>query len=305
MKTLNLEKAITNQPAFAIAIAGVRIDDALFHSISTLFQPHIVGLSRRILHGGRALRITVTHEPDADTTAWYARIKQFAADHAISYAIFPDTAPIQFKVALMDMDSTLIGEEVIEELAEFAGKREHVARVTTMAMEGKLDFHAALRERVKLLDGQPASILDEVLRTRITPTPGLTEMIAGFERRSIHTAVVSGGFIPIVQPFAARHGIEHAFANQLEIVGGQLTGNAIGEIVDANVKHRVLGELCAKYGCSLADSIAIGDGANDLKMMKAAGLGVAFCAKQIVRDQALAAINRRRLDDVLLLLDEP
>ncbi|MCC6547657.1 phosphoserine phosphatase SerB [Candidatus Sumerlaeota bacterium] len=302
---MNIENIINQQGVFCYFLGGDQLDLSLVEGVRQLLSPLAAGISARTLHNGRSIKVTVTHERDAERTKAFAQLKDFAREKGLAFAIYPDRAASpEFKVALMDMDSTLINQEVIEELAEFAGVRAHVANVTKLAMEGKLDFRQALRERVKLLANQPESILETVYRERITETGGLQEMIAGFKKLGIGTAVVSGGFAAIVDRFAAKVGLDHARANLLEVVDGKLTGNVTGGIVDADVKRAMLDELCEKYNAGPDESIAIGDGANDLKMMQASGLGVAFCAKPIVQEQALAAINRRRLDDVLLLMDE-
>ncbi|CAN5398953.1 hypothetical protein BH09SUM1_BH09SUM1_26100 [soil metagenome] len=299
---MNIENLVAAQPVFSVIFAGPQVPDSIISDAKGIAGDEC-GFSIRILKAGQSVKLTVTHDDGLNTKDVFGKLKELGRRNDVSFAIFPGTAdPPRFRFAIMDMDSTLINQEVIEELAEFAGVREHVTRVTTMAMEGKLDFHEALRERVKLLAGQPASILDEVYYHRITATPGLEEMLAGFKKLEIKTAVVSGGFQPIVEPFAKKVGIDHAIANTLEIVDEKLTGNVVGAIVDSEVKKRTLLELCRHYGCEPSEAIAIGDGANDLKMIRESGLGIAFCAKQIVQDEALCAINRRRLDDVLLFL---
>jgi len=301
MKTIDIERLTSGEPVFSFVLAGEGIDPAaVAGGAISLFDGELVGVSARVNQPGRSVKVTVMHDADYRPEDAFLRVKHHAWERGLAYAILPGSAGVpDFEVALFDMDSTLINQEVIEELAAFAGHREQVAEVTRLAMEGKLDFHQALRERVKLLAGQPASILEEVLNHHITPTPGLEDMVSGLHAAGIRVAVVSGGFIDVVGPFARAHGIDHAVANRLEVANGRLTGEVLGEIVDADVKRRTLEELCKEWRCTPANAIAMGDGANDLKMMKIAGLGVAFCAKPIVQEQALAAINRRRLDDLL------
>ncbi|MBI1292707.1 phosphoserine phosphatase SerB [bacterium] len=303
LPALDIKRTIDTQPVFTAILAADQGVESLVGGLAASLRDRGMGVSLRALQSGRCIKLVAMHERGAELTDIYEQIKQVARSGGAAYALFPGLDdPPEFRLAVMDMDSTLINQEVIEELAEFAGVREHVTRVTTLAMEGKLDFHQALRERVKLLKGQPASILDEVLESRITATPGLTELIAGFKKLGIRTAVVSGGFAAIVNRFAERVGLDHALANELEIVDGKLTGEVVGEIVDSEVKKRTLLELADRYRISPSQAIAIGDGANDLKMMSVSGLGIAFCAKPIVQEQALAAINRRRLDDALQFL---
>jgi len=302
-KSVDIEKMIQAQRLFSVVVAGELNEEELARRFSSVFGDEMVGLTSRVLTPGKVVKFVACHESTLPRGEVFGRIKAEARSSGLAFAIYPDLPdPPEFRVALMDMDSTLINEEVIEELAAFAGVREHVAHVTRLAMEGKLDFHEALRERVKLLAGQPAEILDKVYECHISPTPGVEALIAGFKKQGIRTAVVSGGFVAVVEKFAKKLGLDHAYANTLEVKDGKLTGVVVGEIVDANVKKRTLEELCVRYRCELRDSIAIGDGANDLKMMQISGLGVAFCAKPIVQEQALAAVNHRRLDDVLLLM---
>ena len=300
---VDIDKLTQHELVFSFLVAGDQLPSGLVAQVKALFEGELVGLSARDLCPGKSIKFVVMHEADYDRVVVFERLKQFARAHDLAYAILPDMADVpEFKFAIMDMDSTLINEEVIEELASYAGVREHVAEVTRLAMEGKLDFHQALRERVKLLAGQPASILQAVYEKHITPTPGLEEMIAGFKAMGIKTCVVSGGFISVVQPFAEKVGLDHAVANTLGVESGLLTGEVVGEIIDSDVKERTLLELCRRYRCEPTQAIAIGDGANDLKMINASGLGIAFCAKRIVQEKSLCAINRRRLDDVLLFL---
>lgn len=262
-----------------------------------------LGCSFRWLEEGRTLKVVLSADAIAPIEEAGRSLRAIAQEHRWNIAFFQDTpeAP-EFRVAVMDMDSTIIDQEVIEELADFAGYREQVTAITTAAMEGKLDFREALRERVALLKGQPASILREVLESRITATPGLKDMIDGLHRRGITTAVISGGFLPIVQGFTEPYGIRHCMANSLGVDGDYLDGTVAGEIVDATYKLRYLEQLCADHRCDLSAAIAIGDGANDLPMIKAAGLGVAFCAKPIVQEEAGAIVRNRRIDEVLHFL---
>lgn len=301
---MDLEKLLRDTQLFSVVFAAADItEDAVWDALAEVAGAEMVGTSVRPQQEGLSIKATVTHDSGLNRALWFERIKGAARGRGWAFAIAPDRPQFpDFRLAVMDMDSTLINQEVIEELASFAGMREHVAEVTRLAMEGKLDFHQALRERVKLLEGQPESILDEVYEKHITATPGLEELLAGFRARGIVTVVVSGGFIRIVGKFAEKHGLDHALANTLEVRDGRLTGVVTGEIVDSEVKRRTLLEMCEKLHCDPSQAIAIGDGANDLKMIQASGLGVAFCAKAIVQDQALAAVNRRRLDDVLAFL---
>jgi phosphoserine phosphatase len=201
----------------------------------------------------------------------------------------------------MDVDSTLIQQEVIELLAAHCGKAEEVAAVTERAMRGELDFADSLRARVATLAGLDASVLDAV-RAEVVLTPGARTLVRTLKRLGFTVAVVSGGFIEIVGPLAAELGIDRAEANRLEIVDGRLTGRVVGAIVDRAGKAAALRRFAAEAGLPLSRTVAVGDGANDLDMLAAAGLGVAFNAKPVVRERAHTAVTVPYLDAVLYLL---
>lgn len=205
------------------------------------------------------------------------------------------------RVVVMDMDSTLIQQEVIDELARMWGVFDQVAAITHRAMNGELRFDEALRERVLLLKGAPASILDDVQQV-IQLTPGAEHLIRVLKRLGYRLAVISGGFIEVAEPIRVRLGLDYAFANQLEVSDGKLTGQVLGQIVNRARKAELLSEIAAKERVELDQVIAIGDGANDLDMLNRAGLGIAFNAKQVVREQANYAVNQRNLDAILYLL---
>ncbi|RYB90472.1 phosphoserine phosphatase SerB [Nocardioides oleivorans] len=205
------------------------------------------------------------------------------------------------RLIVMDVDSTLIQGEVIEMIAAHAGQEAEVARVTEAAMRGELDFEQSLRERVALLEGVPASALDEVYAS-IVLAPGARTMVRTLRRLGYRFAIVSGGFSQITDRLAADLGIHFARANELEIVDGHLTGRIVGDVVDRAGKAAALREFAAEVGVPLDATIAIGDGANDLDMIEAAGLGIAYNAKPMVRDAALTSVNVPYLDSVLYLL---
>jgi len=202
---------------------------------------------------------------------------------------------------VMDVDSTLIEQEVIELIAERAGTREQVAEVTARAMRGELDFAASLRERVATLTGVSEEVFAEVL-AEVRPTPGATGLIEALHARGCRVGVVSGGFEEVVVPLAERLDIDHVAANRLEVDGGALTGRVLGRIVDRQEKVRRLRAWAEQDGVPMERTIAVGDGANDLGMLAAAGLGVAFCAKPVVVEQADAAVHVRDLRAVLELI---
>ena len=197
----------------------------------------------------------------------------------------------------MDVDSTLITQEVVELLAEHAGSRAEVAAITERAMRGELDFTESLRARVATLAGLPVSVFEAVL-AEVVVTPGAVELLAELGRRGWPVGLVSGGFVEVVGPLADRLGIPRYRANALEVSRGALTGRVAGEVVDRAVKARTLREFAADAGVPLERTVAIGDGANDLDMLATAGFGIAFNAKPVVCAHADAEV-RDRLDAVL------
>lgn len=207
------------------------------------------------------------------------------------------------RLCVLDVDSTLITDEVIELLAERAGTRDEVARVTESAMRGELDFGQSLEARVATLKGLPASVCDDVL-AQIEFTPGAEDLVATLQSEGWIVALVSGGFREIVEPLGARIGITLTRANGLEVDSqGFLTGRTYGPVIDREAKALALQKFAGDAGIALSATVAIGDGANDLSMMKLAGLGIAFNAKPIVQQQADIAVNAPRLDAVLEVIE--
>lgn len=202
---------------------------------------------------------------------------------------------------VLDADSTLIEDEVIELLADAAGSRELVADVTERAMRGELDFADSLRERVKTLAGLPTSVFAEVGRL-IRPTPGVHDLIAGIHAHGSRVGVVSGGFHELLDPLADTLGLDHWRANRLEVVDGHLTGSLVGPVIDAAAKAEALREWAAADQVDIRQTVAVGDGANDLEMMAVAGLSVAFNAKPRVKEEADVVIDVCDLSQVLPLL---
>jgi phosphoserine phosphatase len=204
-------------------------------------------------------------------------------------------------LVVLDVDSTLIEDEVIELLADAAGTREAVAEVTFRAMNGELDFTESLRERVATLAGLPESVFAEV-SARVTVTRGVPQMIAGVHAAGGKVAVVSGGFHEVIDPLAEQRGLDHWRANRLEVADGVLTGRVIPPVVDAAAKAEALQEWADAAGIPITQTIAVGDGANDLPMMALAGLSVGFDAKAPVRDVADVLLDARDLSMLLPLL---
>ena len=205
------------------------------------------------------------------------------------------------RLVAFDMDSTLIAAEVIDELAARHGVGDQVAAITAKAMQGELDFKASFRKRAALLKGLDAKVLDEVARS-VKLNPGADRLIRTLKHFGYRTAILSGGFQYVGEVLKKQFGIDYVFANQLEVVDGVMTGAVKGEIVDAARKAELLHLLAERDGIALRQTIAIGDGANDLPMLNAAGLGVAYHAKQAVRETAKVAIQNFGLDSVLYLI---
>ena len=204
-------------------------------------------------------------------------------------------------LVVLDVDSTLIENEVIELLAEVAGTLPQVAEITLSAMNGELDFEQSLRSRVATLAGLPQSVFDEVA-PRIVVTDGVPEMVAAVQSAGGRVAVVSGGFHEVLDPVAEHLGLDHWRANRLEVVDGVLTGGLVGPIIDAKAKADTLREWADDFGIPLSQTVAVGDGANDLEMMAITGLAVGFDAKAPVRDEAHVIIDVRDLSQLLPLL---
>lgn len=205
------------------------------------------------------------------------------------------------QLVVLDVDSTLIQQEVIDVLARFAGVEEQVSVITSKAMNGELDFLESLTQRVSLLAGLPESVLTQV-RTEIQFTPGAATLCRTLHRLGFHVALVSGGFFEVVAPLAAELGVVNVRANRLEVVDGLLTGALIGDIVDRKGKALALKDFAIQLGVPMSRTIAIGDGANDLDMLNAAALGIAFNAKPFVREQADSALTSPYLDTILYVM---
>lgn len=230
-------------------------------------------------------------------------IKAFCIEQKIDCALVPDQQRLsKFGLCVMDMDSTLISIECIDEIADMIGIKPQIAEITEAAMRGELDFAASLRKRVSLLKGLPESALHQVIKERLKPNPGAHELIAACKANNIKTMVVSGGFTQFTNHVKDLLGLDYAVSNTLEIMDGKLTGNILGDIVDASRKAQELLDLRDRLGLKPEQTIAIGDGANDLKMMQAASIGVAYHAKPIVQSQATYALNHSGLDGVANLL---
>ena len=229
-------------------------------------------------------------------------LAQVGRENAVDIAVSPGgLMRWAKKLVVMDVDSTLIQQEVIELLGAKAGKGAEIIAITESAMRGELDFAESLSARVSLLSGLPESVLTQV-QSEITLTPGARTLIRTLHKLGHHVALVSGGFEPVIAPLMSELGIEHMRANNLEIIDGKLTGKLIGPIIDRAGKAEALREFAAMHSIDLEQTIAIGDGANDLDMITLAGMGIAFNAKPAVKAAADSSVSAPYLDSVLYLL---
>lgn len=215
--------------------------------------------------------------------------------------VSPDLRRDRVRVVAMDMDSTLITIECIDEIADGLGLKPEVAAITERAMRGEIDFRESLTRRVALLDGLPVAALERVYVERLALSPGAERMLGGFRAVGARTLLVSGGFTFFTDRLKARLGLDETRSNVLEIAGGRLTGRLLGPIVDAAGKAEALAEMRARYAGDGGLVVAIGDGANDIPMLEAADVSVAYHAKPVVRARTTCAINRCGLDAVLNL----
>ena len=274
---------------FDLVIQGRHIDDTRIESLARL-----CGAAQRRRLGPGAARLT-----GADRSA---DIAAACADLKLDYAFVPAQARLaDFGLVAIDMDSTLISIECIDELADMAGIKSQVAEITRSAMRGEMDFTASLARRVALLAGLDASALQHVYEGRLRLAPGAERMIDGLKALGIRTSLVSGGFTFFTDRLRARLGLDYAFSNQPEIEDGRLTGRIIGPVLDASGKAEKLRAVRDKLGLGSEQVIAIGDGANDLAMMAEAGVSIAYRAKPVVQEKATYSFNHVGLDGLLNL----
>ena len=205
-------------------------------------------------------------------------------------------------LCVMDVDGTLILEEVIDLLGREAGREEEISQITSQAMRGELDFESSLRKRVSLLAGLPVSVFDKVFNT-IHLSPNVQEFISILQMNSIVVGLVSGGFTPIVDRLAKTLGIAYFSANQLEVKDDHLTGKLVGQIISPEVKKETMEKWREELKLPQERTVAIGDGANDLLMLKSAGLGIAFCAKEVLKKEIPNHVDKRDFLEVLPLID--
>lgn len=253
--------------------------------------------------------------PDHAPTAWRcegalrneataAAVDAACQGARVDYAfVMPNQRLSDFKLLAMDMDSTLITIECIDEIADMQGLKPQVSEITEAAMRGEIEFRESLARRVALLNGLDASALQRVYDERLKLSPGAENLLAAAKAAGLKTLLVSGGFTFFTDRIKERLGLDYTHSNRLEINEGKLTGRVIGGVVDAEEKKNTVLRVCREIGASPAQAIVMGDGANDLAMMGVAGLSVAFRAKPVVRAQADVALNFVGLDGVLNLFD--
>lgn len=236
-------------------------------------------------------------QPDAD-------IADYCLEHRIDYGFVPEDKRLaDFGLVVMDMDSTLISIECIDEIADMQGLKAQVAAITEEAMRGEIDFSESLRRRVALLEGLSDTALQRVYDERLKLNPGAETMLATLKKHGIKTLLVSGGFLFFTERLKPRLGLDYTHANTLEIVDGKLTGKVLGKILDAQGKADWLIKIRDQLGLKPEQVIAMGDGANDLKMMAVAGVSIAYHAKPVVRAQASYAFNFTGLDGLVKLFE--
>ncbi len=251
----------------------------------------------------QAVEVALPDAPPETVAAWRAAIAEAIGDARVDHAIVP-AARRRKRLLIADMDSTIIAQECLDEVADAVGIKPQVAAITERAMRGELDFAEALRERIGLLRGLPETALATVMQERISLTPGARTLVATMRAHGAHTILVSGGFTFFTGAVAARAGFHEHRGNALEFTGGKLTGVA-EPILGREAKRETLIAKAAALGVSIDETLGVGDGANDLDMLQAAGLGVAFHAKPVVAQAADVSIKHCDLRALLYLQGYP
>lgn len=232
----------------------------------------------------------------------HPELASYCDAHELDYAFVPEDGSLaNYRLFVTDMDSTLINIECIDEIADMQGLKTEVAAITEAAMRGDLDFRESLTRRVALLEGLPEGALERVFRERLQLNPGARALLAGLKQAGIVTVLVSGGFTYFTERLQKQLGFDYAVANELEIRSGRLTGKVKGDVIDGEAKRHTLQLVRKHHGFAPATVIAAGDGANDLPMLSAAGVGIAYHAKPVVREHATYALNHSGLDGILNL----
>ncbi len=281
----------TALPALPTAVVG-RVLDALTQAGAQPGAPDE-------LAPGRACDIPLRLADGPDAATVNGAVRAALGQTPVDAVLMPADGRKK-RLLVTDMESTIIREEMLDELGGRLGLRDRIAAITERAMNGELDFRAALEQRVALLAGQRLSVLDDLTQA-ITPTPGAARLIATMRARGAHCVLVSGGFHPFTGAVCERLGFDACHGNRFEVDGDRLTGRILDPLVDRTAKRRVLEETAAALGLSLAATLAVGDGANDLEMLSAAGLGVAFHPKPAVAAAAPAQVRHADLTALLYL----
>jgi phosphoserine phosphatase len=295
---------IAEPPTHTIVVLGRPITAAAFGAVARAAAA--LGVNIDVIRGvsdypvtGLELRVTV---PPGLAEQVQAALTRVGAEQGVDVAVEDFTLERRNKrLIVFDVDSTLIQGEVIEMLAERAGAGAAVAAITEAAMRGEIDFSESLHQRVATLAGLPAEVIDEVA-DRVELTPGARTTIRTLRRLGFHCGVVSGGFRQVIEPLAHDLMLDFVAANELEIVDGRLTGRVVGQVIDRAGKAKALRDFATQAGVPMDQTVAVGDGANDIDMLNAAGLGVAFNAKPALREVADASLSHPYLDTVLFIL---
>jgi len=290
---------------YALTVFGEEISAGAIASVATVLAEQGVNIDKiHKLSGDRfsCIEMILSAPEHVDLAQVKQMLLPSGKTHDVNLAVQRESVYRRAKrLIVFDMDSTLVQGEVIDELAARHGIRDQVAAITERAMQGELDFEQSLRERVSLLRGLPVSVLAEV-RRELRLTPGAPELIRAVRKLGYKVAVISGGFSYFTNALRAELDLDFAYANELEVRDQRLTGCLLGRIVDATRKADLLETIAQGEGISLDQVIAVGDGANDLQMLKKAGLGIAFNPKTSLREEAEHAIDSPQLDAILYLL---
>lgn len=290
------------KPRFAVTVIGAQIRPEAFGAVANAIASaggNIDSIERLSRYPVISYELAVS---GGDQAAMRSSLLATSAGHNVDVAVQAEGLTRRSKrLIVLDVDSTLIQDEAIDLLADEAGVADQVAMLTDKAMSGEIDFAASLTQRVGLLRGLPVEALERVWE-KIRLTPGARTFVRTLHRMGMKIAIVSGGFTVFTERLKTDLGLDHAFGNQLEIIDGKLTGNLVGPPIDRARKAAILTEVARVEGIPLDQTVAIGDGANDLDMLAVAGLGIAFNAKPVVKDAAQTAVSVPYLDAILFLL---